>query len=108
VIVRYLLLRADLKNLLEVSIVDTSGDGPLVDIIPEACRAETFPGDSGGIGKLMLSSDFGVAESNHRVVLLVCFLLEARVVVTVPPHWFLFLPEAEFIRHILLKYLWLG
>ena len=43
--------------MLEVSIVDTSGDGPLVDIIPEASRAETFPGDSGGIGKLMLSSD---------------------------------------------------
>ena len=91
-----------------MSIVDITRDGPLVDIIQDASRAETFPGDSGGIGELMLSSDFGVAKSNHRVIILVCLLLEARVVVSVPPHVFLFLPEAEFIGHILLKYLWLG
>jgi hypothetical protein len=94
--------------LLEVSIVDITRNGPLVDIIQDASRAETFPGDSGGIGELMLSSDFGVAESNHRIFILAFFLLEARVVVSVPPHVFLILPEAEFIGHILLKYLWLG
>lgn len=68
-----------------MGIVDTGWDRTLVDIIPDASRAETFPGDSRGGGELLLSSDFRIAESYHRVVILDRFLFEARVVVTRTP-----------------------
>ena len=42
-IVRYLLLRAKLKNLLQVGIVDAGRDRTLIDIVPDASRAENFP-----------------------------------------------------------------
>jgi hypothetical protein len=106
-IVRYLFLRAKLKNLLQMGIVDAGRDRTLVDIVPDASRAENFPGDPRGGGELLISPDFRISESYHRVVVLVRFLFEARVVVTGPPQVLIFLPEAEFIAHILLKYLWL-
>lgn len=91
-----------------MGIVDAGGDRTLVDMVPDASRAENFPGDPRGGGELLISSDFRIAESYHRVVVLVRFLFEARVVVTGPPQVLIFLPEAEFIAHILLKYLRLG